>query len=64
MDILSLKVRILLQQATGVQTKNLVGILLTICSLLLRQASFDTRKNGNLTHLTACPILLNRVLSD
>ena len=29
------------KQATGIQTKKIVSILLTICSLLVRQASCD-----------------------
>ncbi len=41
MDTLLLNTRIVLKQATGIQIKNLVSKMLTICSLLFRHASYD-----------------------
>jgi hypothetical protein len=64
MDILLLNARTVRKQPTGIQIKKIVSKMLTICSLFVRQASLDARKDGDPTHLIACPILLNRVLSD
>ncbi len=43
MDTLLLNTRIVLKQATGIQIKNLVSKMLTICSLSVRHASYDAQ---------------------